>query len=154
MVTEVRQRVTRALHDRRGLATDPVGAHRRMLLSVGNRLSRRQLPSSLASDPREAAAGHGYRCRARAARDRRGGGRRRAVLPAGTGWRRGGPAAPPVPPGFVRAVLRSARRASRRPTRSARRSHCLPLWTVAGSADARRDPRSAGRSGHPPGRPA
>ena len=43
MVTEVRQRVTRTLHERRGLATDPVWAHRRMLLTAGNRLSRKQL---------------------------------------------------------------------------------------------------------------
>ena len=43
MLTEVRQRVTRQLHQRRGLATDPVWAHRRMLLTAGNRLSRKQL---------------------------------------------------------------------------------------------------------------
>jgi transposase len=43
MLTEVRQRVTRQLHQRRGLASDPFGAHRRMLLTAGNRLSRRQL---------------------------------------------------------------------------------------------------------------
>ena len=43
MVTEVRQRVTRQLHERRGLASDPVWAHRRMLLTAGNRLSRKQL---------------------------------------------------------------------------------------------------------------
>jgi transposase len=43
VVTEVRQRVTRQLHQRRGLVSDPVWAHRRMLLTAGNRLSRRQL---------------------------------------------------------------------------------------------------------------
>jgi transposase len=43
MLTEVRQRVTRQLHQRRGLVSDPVWAHRRMLLTAGNRLSRRQL---------------------------------------------------------------------------------------------------------------
>jgi transposase len=43
MLTEVRQRVTRQLHQRRGLASDPVWAHRRMLLTAGNRLSRKQL---------------------------------------------------------------------------------------------------------------
>ena len=43
MLTEVRQRVTRYLHQRRGLASDPVWAHRRMLLTAGNRLSRKQL---------------------------------------------------------------------------------------------------------------
>jgi transposase len=43
MVTEVRQRVTRTLYGRRGLASDPVWAHRRMLLTAGNRLSRKQL---------------------------------------------------------------------------------------------------------------
>src|SRR5690606_22137250 len=43
MLTEVRQRVTRQLHQRRGLASDPVWAHRRMLLTAGDRLSRRQL---------------------------------------------------------------------------------------------------------------
>jgi transposase len=42
-LTEVRQRVTRQLHQRRGLVSDPVWAHRRMLLTAGNRLSRRQL---------------------------------------------------------------------------------------------------------------
>jgi transposase len=43
MLTEVRQRVSRQLHQRRGLVCDPVWAHRRMLLTAGNRLSRRQL---------------------------------------------------------------------------------------------------------------
>jgi transposase len=43
MLTEVRQRVTRQLHRRRGLVSDPVWAHRRMLLTAGDRLSRRQL---------------------------------------------------------------------------------------------------------------
>ncbi len=43
MVTEVRQRVARERHGRRGLKIDPVWAHRRMLLSAGNRLSRSQL---------------------------------------------------------------------------------------------------------------
>jgi transposase len=43
MVTEVRQRVTRTLYERRGLATDAVWAHRRMLLTAGDRLSRKQL---------------------------------------------------------------------------------------------------------------
>lgn len=43
MVTEVRQRVARERHGRRGLATDPAWAHRQMLLTAGNRLSRRQL---------------------------------------------------------------------------------------------------------------
>jgi transposase len=43
MLTQVRQRVTRQRHGRRGLAADLVWAHRRMLLSAGNRLSQRQL---------------------------------------------------------------------------------------------------------------
>jgi transposase len=43
MVTEVRQRVARERHGRRGLKVDPVWAHRRMLLTAGDRLSRRQL---------------------------------------------------------------------------------------------------------------
>jgi transposase len=43
MVTEVRQRVARERHGRRGRKTDPAWAHRRMLLTAGNRLSRRQL---------------------------------------------------------------------------------------------------------------
>ena len=43
MVTEVRQRVARERHGRRGITADPVWAHRRMLLTAGNRLSRRQL---------------------------------------------------------------------------------------------------------------
>jgi transposase len=43
MVTEVRQRVARERHDRRGIKADPVWAHRRMLLTAGDRLSRRQL---------------------------------------------------------------------------------------------------------------
>lgn len=43
MVTEVRQRVARDRHSRRGLTIDPVWAHRRMLLTAGDRLSHRQL---------------------------------------------------------------------------------------------------------------
>ena len=43
MVTEVRQRVARERHGRRGITADPVWAHRRMLLTAGDRLSRRQL---------------------------------------------------------------------------------------------------------------
>jgi transposase len=43
MVTEVRQRVARERHGRRGRKTDPAWAHRRMLLTAGNRLSRRHL---------------------------------------------------------------------------------------------------------------
>ena len=43
MVTEVRQRVARERHGRRGIKADPAWAHRRMLLTAGNRLSRRQL---------------------------------------------------------------------------------------------------------------
>ncbi len=43
MVTEVRQRVARERHHRRGLVTDPAWAHRRMLLTAGDRLSARQL---------------------------------------------------------------------------------------------------------------
>ncbi|MFL5882469.1 MAG: transposase, partial [Actinomycetota bacterium] len=42
MVTEVRRRVARERHGRRGLTVDPVWAHRRMLLTAGDRLSRRQ----------------------------------------------------------------------------------------------------------------
>jgi hypothetical protein len=38
MLTEVRQRVTRYLHERRGVASDPVWAHRRMPLTAGNRV--------------------------------------------------------------------------------------------------------------------
>ena len=43
MVTEVRQRVARERHGRRGLKADPAWAHRRMLLTAGDRLSPRQL---------------------------------------------------------------------------------------------------------------
>jgi transposase len=43
MVTEVRQRVARERHGRRGITADPVWAHRRMLLTAGDRLSARQL---------------------------------------------------------------------------------------------------------------
>jgi transposase len=55
VVTEVRQRVAREQHGRRGLAADPMWAHRRMLLSAGDRLSRKQLdrlPDVLAIDDR------------------------------------------------------------------------------------------------------
>jgi transposase len=55
MVTEVRQRVARERHGRRGRKTDPAWAHRRMLLTAGNRLSHRQLHRRrrvlLADDP-------------------------------------------------------------------------------------------------------
>jgi transposase len=43
MVTEVRQRVARQRHGRRGIKADPVWAHRRMLLTAGDRLSAHQL---------------------------------------------------------------------------------------------------------------
>jgi transposase len=43
MLTAVRQRVTRELLGRRGRKADPAWAHRRMLLTAGERLSRRQL---------------------------------------------------------------------------------------------------------------
>jgi transposase len=43
MLTQVRQRVTRQRHERRGIRSDPVWAHRQMLLTAGNRLSQRQL---------------------------------------------------------------------------------------------------------------
>ena len=43
VVTEVRQRVARERHGRRGITADPVWAHRRMLLTAGDRLSARQL---------------------------------------------------------------------------------------------------------------
>ena len=43
MVTEVRQRVAREQLGRRGRKLDPAWAHRRMLLTAGNRLSARQL---------------------------------------------------------------------------------------------------------------
>ena len=43
MVTGVRQRVTRELLGRRGRKADPPWAHRRMLLTAGEHLSRRQL---------------------------------------------------------------------------------------------------------------
>jgi transposase len=43
MVTEVRQRVAREQLGRRGQAVDPAWAHRRLLLTAGDRLSRRQL---------------------------------------------------------------------------------------------------------------
>ena len=42
-VTEVRQRLARQRHGRRGRAVDPAWAHRRMLLTAGDRLSARQL---------------------------------------------------------------------------------------------------------------
>jgi transposase len=42
-VTQVRQRVTRARHQRRGTNADLAWTHRRMFLTAGNRLSRRQL---------------------------------------------------------------------------------------------------------------
>ena len=43
MLTAVRQRRTREQFDRRGRKTDPPWAHRRMLLTAGEQLSRRQL---------------------------------------------------------------------------------------------------------------
>jgi len=43
MVTEVRQRVAREQHGRRGRTIDPAWAHRRMLLSAGDRLTPAQL---------------------------------------------------------------------------------------------------------------
>jgi len=43
VVTEVRQGVARQRHARRGMAVDPARAHRRMLLTAGDRLSPRQL---------------------------------------------------------------------------------------------------------------
>jgi transposase len=52
-VTEVRQRVTREQHGHRGTNQQPVWAHRRMLLTAGNRLSAQQLArlrAVLASD--------------------------------------------------------------------------------------------------------
>jgi transposase len=42
-LTEVRQRVAREQHGRRGRKTDPAWAHRRLLLSAGDRLSKRGL---------------------------------------------------------------------------------------------------------------
>jgi len=53
MLTEVRQRVTREHHGRRGRRTDPAWAHRRLLLAAGNRLSHRgldRLSAVLAAD--------------------------------------------------------------------------------------------------------
>lgn len=43
VVTEVRQRVARERHGRRGMAVDPAWAHRRMLQTAGDRLSPKQL---------------------------------------------------------------------------------------------------------------
>jgi hypothetical protein len=43
IVTRVRQRVAREQHGRRGPATDPMWAHRRILRSARDRLSRKQL---------------------------------------------------------------------------------------------------------------
>jgi transposase len=43
MVTEVRQRAARQRHGRRGRKVDPAWAHRRLLLTAGDRLSPRQL---------------------------------------------------------------------------------------------------------------
>ena len=54
MLTAVRQRRTREQFDRRGRKTDPPWAHRRMLLTAGEQLSRRQLDRLgvvLAADP-------------------------------------------------------------------------------------------------------
>jgi transposase len=42
MVTQVRQRVTRQLLDRRGTAADPVWVNRRLLLTGAEHLSARQ----------------------------------------------------------------------------------------------------------------
>ena len=42
-LTEVRQRVTRERHGRRGTLDDPAWAHRRMFLSAGDRLSAKQI---------------------------------------------------------------------------------------------------------------
>jgi transposase len=53
MLTEVRQRVARDQHGRRGRKTDPAWAHRRLLLAAGNRLSHRgldRLSAVLAAD--------------------------------------------------------------------------------------------------------
>jgi transposase len=66
MVTEVRQRVTRQLHQRRGLASDPMWAHRRMLLTAGNRLSRKQLrrlDRVLTADDPTGEIGAGWGCK-------------------------------------------------------------------------------------------
>lgn len=43
IVTEVRQRVAREVHGRRGIKTDAAWAHRRMLLTAGDRLNPKQL---------------------------------------------------------------------------------------------------------------
>jgi len=53
VLTEVRQRVARDQHRRRGRKTDPAWAHRRLLLAAGNRLSHRgldRLTAVLAAD--------------------------------------------------------------------------------------------------------
>ena len=53
VLTEVRQRVAREQHGRRGRRADPAWAHRRLLLAAGNRLSHRgldRLTAVLAAD--------------------------------------------------------------------------------------------------------
>ncbi len=66
MVTDVRQRVQREQHDRRGRKTDPAWAHRRLLLCAGDGLSARalaRLRRVLASDDPTNEIGAAWGCK-------------------------------------------------------------------------------------------
>jgi transposase len=68
VVTEVRQRVSRERHGRRGRKADPAWAHRRMLLTAGDRLSPRQLArleQVLAEDDPTGEIGAAWGCKER-----------------------------------------------------------------------------------------
>ncbi|MDP9436120.1 MAG: transposase [Actinomycetota bacterium] len=66
MVTEVRQRVRRQTHARRGRSTDPAWAHRRLLLRAGDTLSPQalaRLQRVLASDDPTNRIGAAWGCK-------------------------------------------------------------------------------------------
>jgi transposase len=68
MVTEVRQRVSRERHGRRGRGTDAAWAHRRLLLTAGDRLSAKQLDrltAMLAADDPTDEIGAAWGCKER-----------------------------------------------------------------------------------------
>jgi transposase len=68
MVTEVRQRVSRERHGRRGRKNDQAWAHRRLLLTAGDRLSARQLDrlqAMLAEDDPTNEIGAAWGCKER-----------------------------------------------------------------------------------------
>jgi hypothetical protein len=69
MVTEVRQRASRERHGRRGRTTDAAWAHRRLLLTAGDRLSVKQLDRLTemlaADDPTDEIGGAAWGCKER-----------------------------------------------------------------------------------------